>query len=332
MTEQIDKCPIWRSEFRAKGNYIPQTRTFRVDDSPRAGGGFEIDEVLISSRVDSLSDKEKAKLTTWLVDQRMQGNQQPRITEEIMDYACDKTPLPINERVMRLLKFLSHSSITVAEAINLDPVPTFDFSNSAFHLALAWSESTRSPGYTEVDEILYLGEYLIKRGWVEQYPSSNRYSLRVTVDGHRQVAEEETNVDSSQAFVAMWFDPQMDEAYKLGILPAIEEAGYRPLRIDHKPDVNKIDDEIIAEIRKSRFIVADFTQGDDGARGGVYFEAGFALGLDLRVIYTCHKDKVDKLAFDTRQYNHILWDTHEDLRTSLKNRIMAVFGEGPIKQ
>ena len=35
------------------------------------------------------------------------------------------------------------------------------------------------------------------------------------------------------------------------------------------------------------------------------------LGLGLRVIYTCHKDKLDKLAFDTRQYNHILWETPE---------------------
>ena len=330
MTVPNFDCPIWGSGYPAKVIYAAQTRTYLVDDSPRAGGGFEIAEVLISSRVNSLSDKEKAKLTTWLVDQRTQGNQQPRITEEIVDYACDKTPLPINERVLRLLKFLSHSSITVAEAVNLDPVPTSESSNSAFHRALAWSESTRSPGYTEVDEILYLGEYLIKRGWVEQYPSSNRYSLRVTVDGHSQIAEQETNVDSSQAFVAMWFDSQMDDAYEQGIKLGIKDAGYEPLRIDRQPDVNKIDDAIIAGIRKSRFLVADFTQGDDGARGGVYFEAGFAFGLDIPVIYSCRRDMVDKLAFDTRQYNHILWDTPQDLRLNLKNRIEAWIGRGPL--
>ena len=42
---------------------------------------------------------------------------------------------------------------------------------------------------------------------------------------------------------------------------------------------NKIDDEIVAEIRRSKFIIADFSHGSDGARGGVYFEAGFAHGL-----------------------------------------------------
>ena len=48
-------------------------------------------------------------------------------------------------------------------------------------------------------------------------------------------------------------------------------------------------DRILAEIRKSKFVVADFTSCGEciacdkcehiGARGGVYFEAGFALGL-----------------------------------------------------
>ena len=93
-----------------------------------------------------------------------------------------------------------------------------------------------------------------------------------------------------------------------------------------KEHVNKIDDEIIAEIRRSRFLVADFTQGQDGARGGVYFEAGFAFGLGIPVIYTCRKDMIEKLAFDTRQYNHIFWECNEDLRRSLGNRIAATIG------
>ena len=59
----------------------------------------------------------------------------------------------------------------------------------------------------------------------------------------------------------MWFDESMDQAFEVGIEPAIEEAGYKPLRIDRKEHVNKIDDEIIAELRRSRFVVADFTQG-----------------------------------------------------------------------
>ena len=127
----------------------------------------------------------------------------------------------------------------------------------------------------------------------------------------------------------MWFDDSMNEAFDKGIQPAIEDAGYRALRIDLKPDVDKIDDEIIAEIRRSRFLVADFTHGEKGARGGVYFEAGFAFGLGKPVIYTCRADMVDDLHFDTRQYAHIIWNTPEELREGLNNRIGARIGESP---
>ena len=39
--------------------------------------------------------------------------------------------------------------------------------------------------------------------------------------------------------------------------------------------INKIRDEIISQITRSKFLIADFT----GHRGGVYFEAGLAMGL-----------------------------------------------------
>ena len=127
----------------------------------------------------------------------------------------------------------------------------------------------------------------------------------------------------------MWFHDSTDNAFAQGIEPAIAEAGYQPLRIDQKEHVNRIDDEIVAEIRRSRFVVADFTHGKDGARGGVYHEAGFAHGLNLPVIFTCKKDPEITLHFDTDHYNHIFRTTTAELREKLKNRILAVIGEGP---
>ena len=121
----------------------------------------------------------------------------------------------------------------------------------------------------------------------------------------------------------------LNEAFEHGIEPAIKDTGFNPLRIDRKEHINKIDDEIIAELRRSRFIVADFTHGKDGARGGVYYEAGFAHGLNLPVIFTCREDAVETLHFDTEHYNHIVWSNPMELREKLKNRILAVIGEGP---
>jgi nucleoside 2-deoxyribosyltransferase len=99
------------------------------------------------------------------------------------------------------------------------------------------------------------------------------------------------------------------------------------LRIDQKEHANKICDEIIAEIRRSRFVVADYT----GHRGGVYYEAGFATGRGLHVILTCRKNDMDKLHFDIRQYNCIDWQSPEQLAQRLQVRIEALLGDGPLK-
>ena len=66
-------------------------------------------------------------------------------------------------------------------------------------------------------------------------------------------------------------------------------------------------------------MVADFT----GNRGGVYFEAGFALGLGIPVIWMVRNDYLEEIHFDTRQYNHIVYETEVDLKQQLKYRIQA---------
>jgi hypothetical protein len=144
--------------------------------------------------------------------------------------------------------------------------------------------------------------------------------------------------NSAQAFVAMWFDAEVDGAHRDGIEVAVRRSGYEPMRIDKKEHNNKIDDEIIAEIKKSRFIIADFTsgriKGADGTdhwlpRGGVYFEAGFAYGLGIPVIWTCREADIAGVHFDTRQFAHILWTTPQELAERLYNRIIHVVGQGP---
>ena len=177
-----------------------------------------------------------------------------------------------------------------------------------------------------------LRNYLTERKFLLFLADSNEAIL--TVEGYKRVeAIEKVNYDSTKAFIAMWFDDSMNEVLNDGFFPAIKDAGYEPIRIDQIDHNNKIDDKIIAEIRRSRFVVADFTHGNDGARGGVYYEAGFAHGLGIEVIFTCREDVVNKIHFDTRQYNHITWKEQElsKLKIALKNRISAVIGDGPLK-
>jgi hypothetical protein len=130
---------------------------------------------------------------------------------------------------------------------------------------------------------------------------------------------------SNRAFVAMWFDKGTDDLYDQAVKPAIEKAGYDPLRVDKHEHVNRIDDEIIGQIKRSRFMVADFT----GQRYGVYFEAGMMIGLGRTVIWMCDKKQLNDLHFDVRQFNFIDYESLAEAQDRLYNRILAIEGEGP---
>ena len=174
------------------------------------------------------------------------------------------------------------------------------------------------------EEGLYLLEALINRNDLTILGSltsrATEYTCIVTPNGWQRL---EPPVGGGgipgRCFIAMSFDPSLDDAYELGIRPAVIVCGAEPRRLDRVHHNEKICDRILAEIRLSQFIVADFTFH----RGGVYFEAGFALALARPVIWTCRADHLKDTHFDTRQYNHIVWETPDELKNMLTDRIRA---------
>lgn len=167
-----------------------------------------------------------------------------------------------------------------------------------------------------IDQFTYIAQKARDLNFLERDGSRDRLSIK----GWQRISELKSNVGASnRAFVAMWFSNDLNPAWIEGIRPAIEESGFQAIRIDLEEHNEKICDRIISEIRKSSLLIADFT----GNRGGVYFEAGFALGLGIPVIWTCRADNVENLHFDTRQYNHIVWENPNQLKQKLINRISA---------
>ena len=157
---------------------------------------------------------------------------------------------------------------------------------------------------------------------------ANPNYITVTYRGWQRLEEiNATRASHTQGFVAMWFNDKVAPAYNNAIAPGIRDAGYTPVRIDQVEHNDKIDDRILREIRRSRFVVADAT----GNRGGVYYEAGFAQGLGIPVFWTARKGV--KLHFDVRQHNCTFWENDKlgAFRKNLANRIAAVLGDGPIK-
>ena len=173
-------------------------------------------------------------------------------------------------------------------------------------------------------EARHLCGFMIQRGWAQETSTSDpARSYVLKGDGWEEAdrLRNQRGRSGNLAFVAMWFSADMQRAYSDGIRPALIECGYEARRVDEIHHVERIDDRIVAEIRRAALIVADFT----GHRGGVYFEAGFAMGLGIPVVWTCHVDHIDDVHFDTRQYNHIVWTTPEELRSALRARIEALF-------
>lgn len=79
----------------------------------------------------------------------------------------------------------------------------------------------------------------------------------------------------------------------------------------------------LAQIRRSRLVIADYTQ----ASGTVEFMVGIAVGSGIPVIGSCRSDGVDRLyPIDIRRHDLLIWKTPEELSEKLTQRILAVLG------
>ncbi len=232
-------------------------------------------------------------------------------------------------------KVLGYPRISVADILDEFPQKASEFLNRTLLnlsrlISRPFAEITLKIGHGKKDNLFLFSEEQESSALIDELSSQNLLSncqftsegiaLRLTSRSWEIIDNlKNSAIDSKQAFVAMWFDESMDDYYEDGIKKAVEKAGYSPVKINSKDFNGKICDEIIAEIKRSKFLISDFT----GQRGGVYFEAGYAMGQGKPVIFAVASSDIDKLHFDTRQYNHISYDSPEDLREKLYNRICA---------
>jgi hypothetical protein len=253
------------------------------------------------------SDRQIANISGWLRENSGYSIDSYNI-EKLSEI---RTP-SFHEKADKLLLCLEKMSSYAGEALPLD--------NAWFSMAWAVNEKE----LLEITKYLGINDKLIYEHLESTLDS--RY-FKIGPEGWSYLDSiRSINAQSTQGFVAMWFSDEMQHIYYDVISEGIQNAGYKPHRVDQREHNDKIDDEIIAQIRSSRFVLADFT----GQRGGVYYEAGFAKGLGVEVIWTCREDEVDQLHFDIRQYNCILWslDKLDEFRDKIKYRIEAILGHG----
>ena len=314
-------CFIWN----LSAEYETSDRDGQFVISPRAGGKYFISGsaiAILKHRTKELPLKQRVILSEWIFKQNYLGGV-PEVTSSMLSWAGNENIKNVSERAHGLLLAISTHITSIAAKLTWFDYTTFMGGTPSFP-----DEAYAASSSAEAEDVEYLASYLYDLGLISHWKDD--MGFMVTPSGFEYLSNSGKVIsDSDQVFVAMWFSTESDKAYFEGISPAIEQCGYSPLRIDQKDHNNKIDDEIIKEIKKSKFLIADFTSGftDGGntliARGGVYFEAGFAQGIGIPVIWTCHEDCIEHVHFDTRQYNHIVWKTSKDLKKKLINRISA---------
>ncbi len=308
--ENLIECFICKDE-QAKFQFPPESPSIADYCCPRCRNytfdpGFEV--FLESIPKD---DESIIKISGWISDENRKGLI-PRLNKNKINAAINR-PIPtVSARAERLLLEALSKQENLFDGFNA--------TESRFRAA-TYSKNN--------SDVLYLAMVLADQDFIKRLSEPGNYFF-VRPNGHNYAENLRFKVGSStKGFVAMWFDRSLNRIYDEGFDFGIRNAGYNPVRIDRKEHANRIDDEIIAEIRSSAFVVADFT----GHRGGVYFEAGFALGLNIPVIWTCRESDLTELHFDVRQYNVIIWKMNatDELASRLQLRIEAILGKGPLR-
>jgi hypothetical protein len=303
-----DEPLLWPDDVRA-----PSSRDGLI---ARLGGRqlyFASRDVLLERP--GLFDQNRAAITRHILETG--SDELVELMTHNIDPIIARRPYSVGEKLSRVLRALaSHADYQVREfdltITGLNPLP-YDL--------------CRAAGLSGVGELMTLLIYASEIGQLSLKRWHGGAEVTTTIPGLMSVQESDLDpAPSLTGFVAMWFGSEMNLAYSEGLRPAIEANGFEASRVDTREHNNKIDDEIISEIRRARFVVADFSCGPEGARGGVYFEAGFALALDKPVIFTVRASDLSRVHFDTRQFNHIVWETPEGLREGLTHRIGATIG------
>jgi hypothetical protein len=184
------QCAIWGTPAKEE----PTQGDYAIVDSPRAGGKYWISGNAASA-IGSLNDHEKRLLTTWLCEQRYGGIDVPEVDTAVLDLVKARQPYSFSKRFTTVLRGVGDRINQLGEELVLrDGDPEVE----------RFLAQTDSVSGRELAELIRL---LKQTGLVEATFYSSGVSLRPTARGWEEIDNlKRHRTDSSQAFVAMWFN------------------------------------------------------------------------------------------------------------------------------
>lgn len=300
MIEQVN-CPICNNLSKEE----PTNRDGYHLICPKCG------EYFISQSLESMlqyehNKKYNYKISSWISEQNKIFDNIPHLVSTNLDTIKNQREKTIKEKFDCFMKTIS--------SLNTGQIYQFNFNH-----CYIYDDNELGIFYQKALDNKYIN------GTIQKYLDGSLSMMYqgICFDGLEYIESlAQTNENSKNIFAAFYFTKELQSIFDNDVKEIIEELGLNYTRVSSSTtDTNKtINDEIIGKIKSSKIVIADFS----GQRNSVYFEAGLAMGLNIPVIWTCKKEEEKELSFDTRQYPHILWETKEDLKEKLRNRIKAI--------
>jgi len=221
------------------------------------------------------------------------------------------------------LQPFEHTSISLA---NIYQLKIADFKE-----AWIWLSELKSQGLIDSP---YFNIVKNTQQWRPTNSELDQFKVNITPKGWAKIDFSQSSFNSKRVFIAMQFkwEERLSET-KIKFLQALKDGcsdcGYEA-NIVSQNHSDQITDRIVAEIKSSRFVIADFTYNNQGA----YYEAGLARGLGKKVIHTVMRghtsdksDPLKRLHFDIQQINYLEWSDPKEVREKIRDRIKAVVEE-----
>ena len=188
----------------------------------------------------------------------------------------------------------------IVERLQKDKHKPEDIDFRIKRLGIAYKSYLKNP--TFYDEIL------INSGSEDDYQR--------IIDNTFNKYEGSPSIEPNLIFVLMSFNTAYDEVFDEFVDAAkLVDSSLIVKRIDKQRGFYKITDEILKNISQARLLICDLTD----ERPNVYYELGYALGLNKKIIACARKDT--KLHFDIKDFRVIPYTTTSQLRKEISEEI-----------
>lgn len=205
-------------------------------------------------------------------------------------------PVTIEDKGIRLLQYLYRHSMGPGEPVVIQPLA------SCYNL-------TYSPNLQEL-------VYIIDKLQNEQLLIREGTAFQLTEKGWSEAAASTGGKKLKPCTVLISAEEILGAELLHMLLSKIEQYGYKP-RLLTPMKAQSPDKYSLEEIADSKLVVADLS----GQSLEVYFAAGYALGLNIPVIWTMKSSDAEMHPVKIKEIRPIVWNTAEELANILQQRL-----------